>query len=420
MFPPRNQESVDSGTGDTPSAPARAPEAPGAAPKDAESGNTASHNCNGDGIGEQPLFQVVWQGIDTLELTYSGKLTREADARLKELKELAQAQEARRQAFAQIEAGGRFFEVADKGGGRFWAYLLRHPDMRIALASAKATRVPLASVTLQNEFLVSQGPVAAEAAARAVVESFGVVEGGELVKRCDLAVDIACDQVMDAWGADAWVTRAERIDPHYVNGKFTGWSIGLGAEVSARFYDKKAEMFKSEKTYFGDLWLLNGWFPADPVVRVEHQFRRNALAQFGLRSVHDVLDARPALWTYATKEWTRLAIPSATDETRTRWETHPFWQVVQAITWEGSTRLLERKRPSVNAPSDKTLARMYKAVATAVMARDGLSLWEAGERLGSLLMAQLQGVEQWEGAPADEMLMEAVLLKRRKYCLPVK
>lgn len=418
MFPPDNQESVDSGAGDTPSAPAQAPQAPGAAPTDAESGNTASHNCKGDG---QALFQVVWQGIDTLELTYPGKLTREADARLRELKELAQAQEARRQAFAQIEAGGRFFEVADKGGGRFWAYLLRHPDMRIALASAKATRVPLASVTLQNEFLVSQGPEAAEAAVRAVVASFGEIEGGELVKRCDLAVDIACDQVMDAWGADAWVTRAERIDPHYVNQAFTGWSIGLGAEVSARLYDKKAEMFKNGKTYFGDLWLQNGWFPADPVVRVEFQFRRNVLSQFGLRSVRDVMQARPALWTYATSEWTRLAVPRASDETRARWETHPFWRRVQAINWEGNTRVLDRKRPSTNAPSDKVLARMYKAVATSVMARDGLqTLREAGERLGSLLMAQLQRVEQWEGAGADEMLNEAVLLKRRKYCLPVK
>jgi hypothetical protein len=35
-------------------------------------------------------------------------------------------------------------------------------------------------------------------------------------------------------------------------------------------------------------------------------------------------------------------------------------------------------------------------------------------------MAQLQRIEQWEGAPADEMLMEAVMLKRRRYCLPVK
>jgi hypothetical protein len=63
---------------------------------------------------------------------------------------------------------------------------------------------------------------------------------------------------------------------------------------------------------------------------------------------------------------------------------------------------------------------MYKAVVTTVMARDGLSLRDAGEKLGSLLMAQLQRIEQWEGAPAHEMLMEAVLLKRRKYCLPVK
>jgi hypothetical protein len=31
-------------------------------------------------------------------------------------------------------------------------------------------------------------------------------------------------------------------------------------------------------------------------------------------------------------------------------------------------------------------------------------------------MGELQRVEPWEGASADDLLMEAVMLKRRKYC----
>jgi hypothetical protein len=388
--------------------------------EDAESGNTASYNCTGKGQDKESLFQVVWQGIDTLELTYPGQISARVNAELSRLKDCAQSQEARVQATAQYQIGDRFFEVADRGG-RFFAYLLRHPDMRIAVASENAKRIPLASVTLQNHFLITVGPEAAEAQARDVVQSLGTLEGSELVKRCDIAADIATDQRIGAWPAEAWVTRAERIDPHYVNGQFTGWSIGLGADVSGRLYDKKLEIVKSNKPYFLELWERAGWFPADPVVRIEHQFRRKALAQFGLSSFKEVLNARPALWGYATREWTKLAVPNPGDETKSRWPLHPFWEAVQAIRWDGSTVTLERKRPSTNAPSDRVLARMFKAVATAVMARDGLATVQAaGERLTSLLMAQLQRIEQWEGAPADEMLMEAVMLKRRRYCLPVK
>jgi hypothetical protein len=63
---------------------------------------------------------------------------------------------------------------------------------------------------------------------------------------------------------------------------------------------------------------------------------------------------------------------------------------------------------------------MFKAVATSVMARDGLDTLEAaGEKLRSLLMGELQRIEQWEGASAYDLLMETVMLKRRKYCVQV-
>ena len=420
QFPPNN--GCDSGDRPTPSAASdEAPQAPGASPRDAESGNTASQTCKGIGNGLDDLFEVVWQGIDTLELTYAGQTDSEVDEKLAELKALAQGQEIRTQALAQFALGERPFEVADKSGGRFFAYLLKHPEMRLVVASAKAKRIPLACVTLLNQFLVSVGPEAAEAAARPVVDELGTIDGSELVKRCDLAVDIATDTDIGARPADSWVTRAERLDPHYVGGWFTGWSIGVGADVSARVYDKKREIDTSGKLYFLELWQSGGWFPADPVVRVEFQFKRAALNRFGLKTLADVVKARPALWAYATRDWARLATPNASDQTRSRWPLEPFWERVQAIEWAGNVATLERKRPSTNAPSDKVLARMFKAVATAVMARDGLrTLHEAGERLTSLLMAQLQRIEHWEGAPADTMIEEAVMFKRRKYCLPVK
>jgi len=396
-----------------------APQAPGASPRDAESGNTASQTCTGK--QDEDLFQVVWQGIDTLELTYAGQINPNVEEELSRLKELARSQEQRYQALAQYAVGERAFEVSDKNGGRFFAYLLLHADMRLVLSSTKAKRIPLACVTLSNRFLVAVGPEAAEAAARSVVESLGTVDGPELVKRVDVTADIATDVDLGMCRVDAWITRAEHIEQHHEAFRFSGWSIGRGAEISGRFYDKKLEIAKSGKLYFLDLWAANGWFPADPILRAEFQFRRAALHRFGLKTRSDVLDALPALWTYATNDWLRLAIPNAADATRSRWGLDPFWQRVQAIPWSGGISSLDRKQPSTNAPSDKMLARMFKAVAVAVMARNGLpTLREASDKLSSLLMAEFQRIEQWEGASPDQMLSEAVMFKRRKYGLPIK
>lgn len=396
----------------------RAPQAPDAPGGDAESGNTASHSCIGDQGRDQPDFQVLWQGMDTLELSYPGQVSQEADEELNRLKVLAQGARPREQAAAQLKLGDRVFEVGDRGGGRHFAYLLRHPDMRIAVSSGKAKQIPLASVTFQNQFLVSVGPEGAAVAARAALAELGEQVGEETVSRCDQTVDIGTSQDIGVWHEDAWVTRASDIHRHTVDGIFTGWSIGIRADVSARLYDKLVEIeTNSHKTYFFDLWQQAGWFYGDPVKRLEHQFRRGALAQFQLKYLADVQAARPALWDYATREWTRLTIPNPGDDTKARWPLHPFWEQIQGIKWEGKETALSRRRLDGGAPSDKTLAKMFKAVATAVMARDGLSSLEAAAgRLSSILMGQLQRIEQWEGASADDLLMEAVMLKQRKYC----
>lgn len=191
----------------------------------------------------------------------------------------------------------------------------------------------------------------------------------------------------------------------------------MGADLSGRLYDKKLEATKSRKAYFFDLWIAAGWFFGDTVLRLEHQFRRNILAQMQLKTLGDVLAARPGLWKYATSEWTWLAVPNLADETKARWPLHTFWHQVQAIPWEGTVQTLARERPRTNAPSDKVLARMFKAALTSVMARDNFrSAEEGAAKLMNLLMGELQRIEQWEGASAYELLMEAVMLKHRKYC----
>ena len=83
------------------------------------------------------------------------------------------------------------------------------------------------------------------------------MQGLETVSRCDIAADIGTNQDIGSWHEKAWVTRASNVHRHTVEGVFTGWSIGLGSEVSARLYDKLFEIQnKSHKTYFFDHLLM--------------------------------------------------------------------------------------------------------------------------------------------------------------------
>lgn len=433
MKAPSDNSSVTQAEPD-PTAHAQAPQAPGGAPSGvAELGNTATHGCNGDRDTGNASTKVLWQGIDTLELSYRGLLRERYEGELARLKELAQSEDRRSEARAQLEVGSRIFEVADRGGGRIFSYLLRHPDMRVALARRTVRRVAsftraklnerpshalLASVTFLNEYLIQVGPERAAADAHALLSEVGELDGAETVSRCDLAVDLDTDIDIGGWPARDWVTHAENIDPHYQGRVFTGWSIGLGAALSLRLYEKLLEIHrKSGKTYLFKLWEEAGWFYGDPVRRLEFQLRRLLLHEFGLKSLKDVLRARPGLWAYATREWTRLTVPNTEDQSNSRWPTHPWWERVQAIKWDGEIRTLSRDRPKYGAPSDKTLARMAKAIATSVMARDNLpTLPIAFNKLGELVMGELQQVGDWEGASAEDLLNEAVALKRRKFC----
>ena len=154
--------------------------------------------------------------------------------------------------------------------------------------------MPLAFVQTRSTFLASVGPVQATDAARRVVDSLGVIEAEPTVSRIDLTADFTSSMAMDSWGRSAWITRAEHRHAHAMGDNFSGWSIGLGGPVAFRLYDKLLEIVtRSNKAYLFPLWQQRGWFPGDQVWRAEFQLRRPVLAQFGLTTLPETLNAIP-------------------------------------------------------------------------------------------------------------------------------
>jgi len=361
-------------------------------------------------------FGLLWQGIDFLELSFSGDPAEDRLADLERLKGLAQAADGNTQADARMVLDGAVFLVKDRGAGLF-KFAIHDDRFLIKIRGQRSKRLPLAFVQTRSEFLALVGAVEAANAALRVVQTLGTVEGEPTVSRIDLAADFGSTVQMDSWPRSAWVTRAEHRHAHSVGDRFSGWSIGLTGPVGFRLYDKLLEIVaRSKKAHVFQFWERNGWFPGDPVWRAEFQLRRPLLAQFDLTTLRQVLDALPGLWAYLTGEWLRLTEPTANDENRARWPLHPLWACLQQVRWEGDLARLERQYKANNSPSDKYLARLTTALVTSVMAKEGIP--DSDRAVDALLQKfrrYWQEQEMWEGAPAEQMLLDRALIKERKY-----
>jgi hypothetical protein len=145
--------------------------------------------------------------------------------------------------------------------------------------------------------------------------------------------------------------------------RLSGFVFGRGAIV-ARIYDKTLELAVRGETWPQVIW--EGVDPAQPVWRVELQFRRSALKAFRLRTVADVLAARRELWDYGMR-WISLRDPNG-DSNRSRWPEAPVWTVLRQVTLGSPWSELVRERKE--AASRLRLLRGFVGYATSLAACD--------------------------------------------------
>ena len=212
------------------------------------------------------------------------------------------------------------------------------------MSTARGKRLPLAYVKVSSAILSHQTVPQIAEELHAILSELGEVQDPK-VSRIDLFADFATDLDMESWGRDSWVTKAHAINRYAVRGQFTGWTIGEGGAVMARLYQKVLECQASGKSYLLDLWREVGWDSETSVWRLEFEFKREILGQFGLDGLAAVLAALGGLWDYATTQWLKLTLPSDTDSTRSRWPIHPLWLEIAAVDWEQSGGPLSRSYP---------------------------------------------------------------------------
>lgn len=381
--------------------------------KGAPPSNTAPDNSK----DRDGFFKALRWGVDSLYLSYPGELFPESDARLKELKLLAQSREPGEVAKAQLPLGSHIFEVKEKGASLF-PYILEDGAFRIQL-SRPGHKAPMAYVKVSAAYLAHVGPVEAEKHLHALLSELGELKEAANVSRIDLYVDFVSSVDMESWDRHAWVTRASSINAYAVSGNFSGWAIGLGGIIAARLYNKLLEIIVSGKDWILPLWQKTGWKSGDGVVwRLEFELKREVLTQHGLSKLFDVLNHRNGLWSYATTEWLRLTIPSEEDKTRSRWPIHPLWQLLSSVDWEDQGGPLSKRFTPTRSPNDDKLFQIAYSALLSYMAKhdfEANALYEGTEDFLANAYAHHESKAHQLGLPFDDFIAEKLALKRRQF-----
>lgn len=358
-------------------------------------------------------------GVDSLYLSFAGGIDPQLALWLQECKARAQSNNENVVSLAGIGLGDHHFMVLPRGRGRF-AFVLEDNWFSIQLSNASAGVLPLALVQIRSEYLTSVGPEEAVKTVTALIEDMGEVKGPPKISRIDLFADFATDYDMALFPGRDWVKRSKKRAIHEECDEVTGISFGSGNEVSARLYDKTRELLKSGKDYMRPLWAAEGWDGRAQVWRMEYQIRREGLPEPMKGSAADALPLCGNLWRYLCDDWLRLAIPSQSDDTRTRWPTHPLWEDVSRL-WDIDPEAPPMTRVTrARLPSDDRLFRHGISGLSGFMAREGIT--DYGEGLGEFLHA----MEAYYDAPERQFpesvqayVKRKTRAKARRYNVPV-
>ena len=358
-------------------------------------------------------------GVDSLYLSYPGLLRVELAEALQAAKDCAQQRTVESVASAWVQLGAHHFQVLPRGRGRF-AFVLQDNWFHLEIANTTAPRLPLTHVQIRSEYLTAVGPEEALRELDAIVDLLGRRKGPARISRVDLFADFVGGDDLITQPAAAWVRRCHKRDLHEAGNRLTGISFGAGNEISARLYDKTLEIEKSGKVYLHPLWRENGWQgEGETVWRMEFQTRREGLPEALRGSARHCLPNLGPWWRYLATDWLRLAAPSDTDATRTRWPTHPCWAQL-AMVWNVAPDAPPMTRvTTTRAPSDEAIFQNGLWGLSSFMAREGIT--DASEGVGEFLHAL---EEFFRARPStgglDAYLAGKARLKACRYNVPLR
>jgi hypothetical protein len=153
----------------------------------------------------------------------------------------------------------------------------------------------------------------------------------------------------------AFVGRATRRDMHEESESLTGYEFGRRktGTVSGRIYDKSLDVRLKGSDWWHEVWGERYQLGAQ-ILRVEFEFGRKGLCQYGVNSANDAVTRAPGLWKAATHDWLSHRV-STQDLTRSRWPVSPEWRQIQAASFAEHAIGLDRAQEGSKAGSLRKL-----------------------------------------------------------------
>ncbi len=271
--------------------------------------------------------RALSSGVDTLAFSVRGQLRHDFVERVETLKARGAGEAEMVSTFA---SDGLEFVLA-KHGVRGYPFLLKASGYDVILGAKEP--FPPVLIEIRSRRLHELG---AEESVREVVERLegDVFEGScvLLPSRIDVYADIqGWEPVLSDF--ERFACRAKHRELYQPEGRaydfgseLSGYKFGKGPVVG-RIYNKTLE--QRVKTDRGASIFWDGMDADRPVWRIEFQFRRTALVEFGLASSETVLQNRQGLW-WQGLDWLSLRARSHHAK-RSRWPEDPMWQWLRTI-----------------------------------------------------------------------------------------
>jgi hypothetical protein len=281
-----------------------------------------------------PRLVELASGVDSMYLSGWADLPDGLLDRLEVAQERARAADS----VVGVRFGGIGFGLAPFGL-RKYRYRLSHEHLTLGITPS--SHLPPIRIQPRAEFLHGLGLESAIDAINYLLET-EVGHHRLSVSRVDLFSD------WQGWSPSfrddvRFVSRARHLAADKDGAHWTGFRFGRRSSggMVARVYDKTAEIAVKGAAWWFDRW-RERYVPDQPVIRVEVEFHRRALArEFGLDTPEDVVGNLGGLWAHATEAWLTHRDPTQ-DSTRSRWPLSAAWQTIQHPSFRGEAIGLER------------------------------------------------------------------------------
>ena len=307
-------------------------------------------------------------GVDTLEVTFAGKLTKDFVCGMLDKKTLAQGSDTPE----EVMLGGEMFYLQPKGRG-FYSLVCRNQDMEVLFGSA-GLRYPM-SVRFSAYGLARRGVDSLWRLARQIASDVSCSPHN--VSRVDVALDF-----------QGWVPTFDEMRNTVCKADFRPvypsadnpqtFQFGKG-DVVVRVYDKTQQARDCDKGWWVFIWrICPGYDATLPIWRVEVQVRGTVLKELGLSSPTLLFEHLNDVFDYGMR-WASLRVPGS-DSNLSRCPEKPEWEALRCSQprSEPLPRVRQARRLAVY---DSLVTRQRSLVVSAALVLETDDFWGAARQL---------------------------------------